>query len=424
MTYCIFCTSCRHSLSDADHYVYNCPDCGSILDVEYDLDVVRRLWTPTFLAGRRGAMSRWRELLPLRPEDQLISLGEGDTPLIQVPANLVGCDGIHLWLKLEICNPSGSFKDRPIAVAISKAHACGAVGVIGSSSGNAGASLAAYSARLGLPCIVLVPATSASETIARIGAYGARVFRVEGDLSAPFHLAKQAADNFGWINVTTTYLSPYPTEGNKTVGFEIAMQLDWDAPDWILVPVGAGPLLYGCYKAFVEMRSLGLVNHIPRFAAVQAAGCAPIYRAWCSNERQVSAWDTPQTIANGIADPLKGYSQDGTFTLQAVRASKGIVVAVSDEEILAAHIALSRQAGILVEPTSAVPLAGLRHMMADGHVDAGQTVVLLITGRSHQNLDIDLLEVPVIPNDLTTLRRVLDQASRRQASYTRRKGGV
>jgi threonine synthase len=211
--------------------------------------------------------------------------------------------------------------------------------------------------------------------------------------------------------VTTTYLSPYPTEGDKTVGFEIAMQLDWDAPDWIFVPVGAGPLLYGCYKAFVEMSSLGLVSRIPRFAAVQAAGCAPIYRAWCSNEREVSAWDIPQTIASGIADPLKGYSQDGTFTLQAVRASKGIVVAVSDEEICAARAALSRQAGILVEPTAAAPLAGLRYTVANGHVDIGQTVVLLITGRSYQNLDPGLLEVPVIPNDLTTLRRVLDQMS-------------
>jgi threonine synthase len=408
MTYRIFCTSCQRRLTDTDRYVYNCPDCGSILDVEYDLDKVRTLWSPAFLVARRGRLGRWRELLPIDAADELISLGEGDTPLVHAPAGLTACDGVRLWLKLESCNPTGSFKDRAIAVAIHKARSQHANGVVISSSGNAGVASAAYSARLGLPCVVLVPAATAPQTAARITAYGARLFRVEGDVSAPFHLAKQAADSLGWVNLATTYLSPYPTEGDKTAGFEIAVQLDWRSPDWILVPVGDGPLLYGCYKAFLEMKALGLVSRVPRFAAAQAAGCAPIYTAWCNDEKQVSAWGVPQTVATGIADPLKGYPQDGTFTLQAVRASHGTVLAVSDDEILAARTALLRQAGVLAEPTAAVPLAGLQQMIAAGQITTGQTVVLLITGRGRDDHGITMHEAPVIPNDLARLKQIVD----------------
>jgi threonine synthase len=377
------------------------------LDAEYDLAALRGAWAPAQLNQHTSGIARWRELLPLAPEEPLVSMGEGDTPLIPAPAEALGCGNIRLLLKLETCNPNGSFKDRAIAVAVSKARASGASTVVISSTGNAGTSLAAYSAHVGLPCVVLFPATTPSARVAQIAAFGAQLIRVEGDISAPFRLAKEAAKTFGWANMATTYLSPYPTEGDKTIGFEIAMALDWEAPDWILVPVGDGPLLYACYKAFVELKSLGLGALVPKFAAVQAAGCAPIYRAWQAGVEQVTAWDTPQTVAGGIADPLKGYPQDGTFTLRAVRESGGIVLAVTDEEILAARDDLMRRAGVLAEPTGAVPLAGLRHMLADGQLADGQTVVLLITGRLVRESRLSEADLPAIPADSDALERVV-----------------
>ena len=331
MSHTIFCTRCSKRYPDRGSYLYHCPECDGIMDVEYDLAPVRFAWVPAQLAQRRGGLGRWCELLPVSRE-ALVSLGEGDTPLVQAPSEALGCPGVHVYLKLEGCNPTGSFKDRAIAIGISKAREARARGVIISSTGNAGAALGAYSAYLGLPGVVLVPAATPFANLAQIAAYGVNLVRVEGDVSAPFHLACAAAEKLGWINLATTYQSPYPTEGDKTAGFELWMQLGWQVPDWVLVPVGDGPLLYACFKAFVELKELALVDRVPRFAAVQATGCAPIFHAWQAEESEVKAWDSPHTVAKGIADPLKGYAQDGTFTLQAVRSSGGIVLAVTDEE--------------------------------------------------------------------------------------------
>jgi threonine synthase len=244
--------------------------------------------------------------------------------------------------------------------------------------------------------------------VAQIAAFGAKLIKVKGDISTAFNLAKDAAETFGWVNLATTYLSPYPTEGDKTVGFEIAMGLDWEAPDWIFVPVGDGPLLYACHKAFVELKSLGLVQRLPKLVAVQAAGCRPIHRAWQAGEEQVIAWDAPQTVADGIADPLTGYPQDGTFTLQVVRESGGMVQAVTDEEILAARNDLMRRVGVFSEPTAAVPLAGLRRMVAKGQLTGGQTVVLLITGRALTKSILPELDLPTIPAELDALQQIVE----------------
>lgn len=403
----VVCTRCLAAYGDGAGYHYTCARCGGILDVAYDLERVRGGWSPQALAARPRGLERWRELLPLPPGRPLVSLGEGDTPLIQAPDRL-DCRGVRVLLKLEGCNPTGSFKDRAVAVAITRAAAAGAPAVVVSSTGNAGAAVAAYAARRGLPAVVLVPAGTPPQHLARIAAYGARLVRVEGDVSAPFHLAHQAAQRFGWVNLATTYLSPYPTEGDKTAGYEIAMQLDWQAPDWVVVPVGDGPLLFGCYKAFTELHALGLVPSVPRFAAVQASGCAPIYRAWQAGAAEVEPWDAPATIAWGIADPLKGYPQDGTFTLAAVRASKGTVVAVSDAEILAARDDLARRCGVLAEPTGAVPLAGLRQMVRTGQVLAGQTAVLLITGHGLAGQFPPVPDLPVVGGDLAAVEAVVE----------------
>lgn len=408
MSYRVFCAACGQRHPDEGRYLYGCPACGSILDVAYDLEAVRRRWAPDEIGRRPAGLGRWRDLLPLKPEEALVSLGEGDTPLVEAPAAALGCPGVRLFLKLEACNPSGSFKDRAIAVGISKARASGARVAIISSTGNAGASLAAYGALLGLPCCVLVPPATPPAALAQIACYGACIVQVEGDISSPFHLAREAAARFGWANLATTYLSPYPTEGDKTAGFEIAMQLSWRSPDWVLVPVGDGPLLYACYKAFVELQALRLVDRVPRFGAIQAAGCAPIYRAWQAGEDEVRAWETPRTVAKGIADPLRGYPQDGTFTLRAVRASGGTVVAVSDDEILSARDDLMRRAGLMAEPTSAAPLAGLRRMLADGQAAEGQVVVLLVTGHGLKHPPETTGEWPVIRPDIDALEDVVE----------------
>jgi threonine synthase len=400
--YCIRCVRCGAEPDDRTAYLYRCPGCGGILDAVYDL---AGRSGPAQLFGGGPGLWEFRALLPLPPDAAPLSLGEGGTPLLDASHLTPDYGDVQILLKLEMLNPTGSFKDRAAAVGVARARQVGASALVLSSTGNAGAAAAAYGARAGLPVVVLVPAAMPAESLAQIAAYGARIVRVAGDVSGPFHLARAAAAQLGWVNLATTYESPYPTEGDKTAGYEIARQLGWQVPDWIVVPVGAGPLLYACWKAFTELRALGAVDRLPRMAAVQASGCAPLYRAWRARQDEVTAWESVDTIAKGIADPLRGYPDDGTFTLRTVRRSGGAVVAVTDGEILRARDDLARRAGIFAEPTGAVPLAGLARMNEERIITAGQKVVLLVTGSGLKGQFPPVPEAPLLTGGVPELAR-------------------
>ncbi|MCA1688614.1 MAG: threonine synthase [Actinobacteria bacterium] len=332
--------------------LYACPACDSSLLVAY-----AGTYEPSDSTGDQGIW-RYRSFLPVAADP--VTLGEGATPLLE--ARRLDPSG-GLMLKNETVNPTGSFKDRPVAVAATVARELGLSGLLCASTGNTGVAVAAYAARAGLPAVCVVPETTPAAKMLQIEAVGARIVRVRGNYSDAYELARAAAEDYGWANLTSTYVNPYMLEGDKTVAFELFEQLGERVPDWVLVPVGAGPLLAAIHKGFEELGVSG-----PRMVAVQAAGCAPVVRAFEAGAEEVREWEhSVETSASSIADPLRGYPEDGTRTLSVVRESGGEAVAVSEEETRQATIDLARSEGLLVEPGAAVAV-GAHGKLADQEV--------------------------------------------------------
>jgi threonine synthase len=345
--------------------LYACPACGSSLSVTYP--GTYELSDGTDDEG----IWRYRTFLPVAEDP--VTLGEGDTPLLE--ARRLDPSG-GLLLKNETVNPTGSFKDRPVAVAATVAQQLGLSGLLCASTGNTGVAVAAYAARAGLPAVCVVPESTPAAKMLQIEAVGARIVRVKGNYSDAYELARAAAEDYGWANLTSTYVNPYMLEGDKTVAFEVFEQLGERVPDWVLVPVGAGPFLAAIHKGFEELGVSG-----PRMVAVQAAGCAPVVRAFEAGAKEVREWEDPvETAASSIADPLRGYPEDGTRTLSVVRESGGEAVTVSEEETRKATIDLARSEGLLVEPGAAVAVAAYRKLADQGSIREGETAVIVLTG--------------------------------------------
>ena len=360
--------------------LYACPVCGSSLLVAY-----AGTYEPSNDTADKPIW-RYRRFLPLPADAEPVTLGEGDTPLLQ--ARRTDPFG-GLLLKNETVNPTGSFKDRPVAVAATVARELGLSGLVCASTGNTGVAVAAYAARAGLPAACVVPETTPAAKMVQIEAVGARVVRVRGNYSDAYALARAAAEGYGWANLTSTYVNPYMLEGDKTVAYELFGQLGERVPDWVLVPVGAGPLLAAIHKGFRELGVRG-----PRMVAVQAAGCAPVVRAFDSEAKEVNEWEHPvETAASSIADPLRGYPEDGTRTLSVVRESGGKAVAVSEGETRRATIDLAGSEGLLVEPGAAVAVAAYRKLAAQEVIREAETAVIVLTG--HGLKDPDALRVRV-----------------------------
>jgi threonine synthase len=324
-------------------------------------------------------MWRLRDRLAVPGAVEPVTLGEGGTPLLE--AARLGPAG-RLLLKNESANPTLSFKDRGVSVATTAARARGALGLVAASTGNTAVSVAAYAARAGMPAACLVPEGTPAEKLRLVTAAGARLLRVAGSYSDAHALAHAIAQASGWANLTTTYVNPDMLEGNKTVGLEIFDQLAGRAPDAVVVPVGAGPLLSGIAMAFDDLAREGrLEGPPPKLVAVQAQGCAPVARAFAQG-KPVRPWtDVPvQTSAGSIADPLDGYPEDGDRTLAAVRATGGAAIAVDDDAIARARDDLARDEGLVVELGAAAALAGYRALMEQGFLSAVDRTVLVLTG--------------------------------------------
>ncbi len=365
-----------------------CPVCGSSLLVAY-----AGTYEPPDDAADE-AMWRHRRFLPLSADAEPVTLGEGDTPLLH--ARRLDPSG-GLLLKNETVNPTGSFKDRPVAVAATVARELGLSGLVCASTGNTGVAVAAYAARAGLPAACVVPETTPAAKMIQIEAVGARIVRVRGNYSDAYALARAAAESYGWANLTSTYVNPYMLEGDKTVAFELFEQLGERVPDWVLVPVGAGPLLAAIHKGFEELGVSG-----PRMVAVQASGCAPVVRAFESGAEEVHEWEhSVETAASSIADPLRGYPEDGTRTLSVVRESCGKAVAVSEEETRQATTDLAGSEGLLVEPGAAVAVAAYRKLAAHEVIREEEKAVIVLTG--HGLKDPDALRLAVGATDEATI---------------------
>jgi threonine synthase len=344
-----------------------CGRCGATLEVGYGGS-----WPEWAKPAAEGAgVWRYRGWLPVAGDG--VTLGEGGTPLLRSRAL-----GPSVYLKDEGANPTRSFKDRPVAVATAMALELGAAGLLCASTGNTAVSVAAYGAHVGLPVECLVPEGTPQDKLEPIAAAGARLRPVAGTYSDAHAEASVLAERTGWANLTTTYVNPFMLEGDKTLGLELFEQLG-RAPDAVVVPVGAGPLLAGIGKAFAELRAAGrLAGDGPRLFAVQAAGCAPIARAFAEGE-PVRAWERPATTAGAIADPLAGYVADGDRTLAAVRASGGAAIAVGDDEMAQAARELADAKGLAVELSAAAAAAGWRRLREQGRIAEDDLTVLVLT---------------------------------------------
>jgi threonine synthase len=348
-----------------------------VLLAQYDLDRARQTFRPAALQARPWNLWRYAELLPVREPAYRITLGEGGTPLVP-SLHLAPELGLQqLWFKDESRNPTGSFKARGLAVAVSRAVELGARAVALPSAGNAAAALSAYAARAGIPAYVFLPADTPPTIVRECLAYGARVFRIRGLITECARIVHRLAGERGWADLSTLR-EPYRAEGKKTMGIELVEQLGWRVPNVIVYPTGGGTGIVGMWKAFAELEHLGLIGSArPRFVIVQPEGCAPLVRAWQRGAERADPWKEAETVAPGLRVPLTIGDQ---LVLAAVRASGGTAVAVSDGELLEGMQLLARTEGLLVSPEAGATVAAVRRLRESGWLAPDDEVVLFLTG--------------------------------------------
>ena len=337
-----------------EHYpadqVHNLSRAGKPLLVRYDLVGVKTALTKAALAERPADLWRYRELMPVRRASDIVSLGEPVTPLVALGKLAKKLGGGELLVKDEGRLPTGSFKARGLVMAVSMAKALGINHMAMPTNGNAGAALAAYATRAGIKTTVFCPEDTPEVNVSEIELQGATVYRVNGLIDDCGKIVGEGKGKVGWFD-TSTLKEPYRIEGKKTMGLELAEQLGWNVPDVILYPTGGGTGLIGMWKAFAELEAIGFIGgKRPRMVAVQAAGCAPIVRAYEEGVEHAPRWDNAHTVAAGIRVP----QAIGDFLiLRAVRESKGFAVAVTDEAISAGLEEVARQEGFLLCPEGA-----------------------------------------------------------------------
>ncbi|HZU90325.1 MAG TPA: threonine synthase [Stellaceae bacterium] len=347
---------------------------GRPLVVRYDLAGVRRALSREALALRPPSLWRYRELLPVRRAENVVSLGETMTPLVPLPrlAKQLARGG-EILVKDEGRLPTGSFKARGLALAVSMAKELGVGAMAMPSNGNAGSAMAAYCARAGLAATVFCPADTPEVNVREIAMQGAKVFLVDGLIDDCGKLVAEGERTVGWFNCSTLR-EPYRIEGKKTMGLELAEQLGWDLPDVIFYPTGGGTGIIGMWKAFAELAEIGWIGaKQPRMVAVQAEGCAPMVKAWSEGAEHAPRWEGAHTFAAGIRVP----QAIGDFLiLRAVRDSGGFAVAVADEAIMAAWREVAAEEGLLLCPEGAATYAAYKKALAEGRVRPGERVVL------------------------------------------------
>jgi len=362
----------------------NLSDEGAPLFARYDLDAVKDAVPKESLADREPTMWRYAEVLPVEDPQFRVSLGEGFTPLLQA-ASLGKQVGVpNLLIKDEGLNPTGSFKARGMSVAVSRALELGVTDIALPSAGNAGGSAAAYAARAGIRAHVFMPTDVPKANYIETKILGAKVELVDGLISDCGRVVAERKEAEGWFDVSTLK-EPYRVEGKKTMGYEVAEQLDWELPDVIIYPTGGGTGLIGMWKAFSEMNKMGWIGEKrPRMVSVQAAGCAPIVRAWEAGDDVAEPWEGAHTVASGLCVP----GAVGDFLmLRVIRDSGGCAIAVTDEELLQGVSEMAAYTGIFAAPEGGATLACLKKMVERGLVKPEDRVVLFNTGTGLKYLE-------------------------------------
>ncbi len=361
-----------------------CP-CGSPLLVRYDLLKTKTSFPKSSLQGRVPSLWRYRELLPLQDDANLVSLGEGFTPLLDANT-LAGELGLRrLWIKDEAQNPTGSFKDRGLSLAISRAKELGVKKAAIPSAGNAGGSFAAYAARAGIEAHVFMPRDTPVANQIEVEQYGANLTLRDGLINDCGRIIAERKSIEGWFDVSTLK-EPYRLEGKKTMGYEIAEQLTWHLPDVIIYPTGGGTGLIGMWKAFAELEELGWIGSArPRMVSVQASGCAPIVKAFHENKSTAELWQNAETIASGLRVP---QAVADFLMLQTIRESHGTAVSVSDDEMLAEIPRVGKAEGIFFCPEGAACVAALRRLVENSWIQPNDEVLIFNTASGLKYIDV------------------------------------
>ena len=399
------CVGCLHEFAIGE--IENvCPSCGNNLDVVYDYDRVKAELTKTSLAADRNfTMWRYQSLLPVENLSLVPPLTVGWTPVYDC-TQLAERFGIRqLLIKDDGRNPTGSFKDRPSALAVVKAREAGARIITTASSGNAGSALAGMCASVAMESVIFVPASAPAPKLAQLQIYGSRLVIVEGSYDDAYDLCIAASERFGWYQRSTGY-NPYTREGKKTAALEIAEQLNWDVPDKVFVAAGDGNIISGLWKGFNDLHRIGFIERLPQMIGVQSERAPAIVDA--ANGDGVVREGRAETIADSIN---VGKPRDATPAVRAIRDSGGRGVKVTDDEIIAAIPKLARETGVFAEPAAAAAYAGLLKMIDAGAIGSDERVLVMLTGNGLKDTDAarGALEQPLrVRPDFDELTRLLN----------------
>jgi threonine synthase len=385
------CPHCQ-TWHDANQVQTVCRQCGKALFARYDLAAMSQILNKRELARRPPTLWRYRELLPIKDQENRVSLGEINTPLVAARKLGTRLGLPKLWVKDESRLPTGTFKSRGLAMAVSKAKEFGLQRLAIPSAGNAAEALSAYAAQADMEAFIFMPKDAPASNQLASHLHGAKVFLVDGLINDAGKIVGAGKEICQWFDVSTLK-EPYRLEGKKTIGFELAEQFDWELPDVILYPTGGGTGLVGMWKAFSELGAMGWVGqNRPRMIAVQSSGCAPIVKAFEANKTEVEVWPNAQTLAPGIRVP-KPFAD--TLILRTIQDSKGTALTVTDQEMLRAMSSFAQFEGLAVCPEGAATLAALEKLVERKVIHADDRVVLLNTGTGLKHMD--LLTGPVFP---------------------------
>lgn len=401
------CLGCGvHHAPDSD--VLLCPNCQNLLEATYDYDGIKSRVDRNEIAASRQGVWRWRALLPVLDDNAIVTLGEGDTPMLRCDRLAKAVGVRELWLMSDAANPTGSLKDRSVTVAATKAVEFGYRILSCDSTGNKASSVAAYAARAGLDSVVFCPEITPAPKTTQAVFLGAKLMRVRGHYAEVNAMYRRliGSGKVKWYDCGTD--NPFRYEGKKTYAYEIAQHLGWRMPDRVLFPAAGGMALAKTWKGFQELEKLGWAQgKLPRMTAVQAANCAPIVQAFDARAERVAGIEKGPTIATAIAGANPGLL--GDRTLQALYESEGSGVGVTDDEIFDAVATLGRE-GFFIEPSGAVTLAGLRRQVADGVIQADERVVCVLTGSGFKDFDLLASRVKVPQVVIGSYEEMLAQA--------------
>lgn len=378
------CTWCGNEFPH-EKPIRTCPDCGRVLFARYDLDSIGKTTSPDVFHGRDSNMWRFFEMMPVIDIDNLVTLGEGGTPLM--PAKNLGASlGLkNLYIKDEGLNPTGSFKARGLSAAVSKAKEVGEMKVTMPTAGNAGGALAAYAAKAGMEATVFMPQDAPMANQLECRALGARLFLIEGLINDAGRMSQEMAAKEDLFDLSTLR-EPYRAEGKKTMALELAMDLGWRAPDVIVYPTGGGTGIVGMHKAFKELQDLGWIDSPqPKFICIQAEGCQPLVKAFHEGEDSAEEYPNASTDAAGLRVPAVFADY---IILKVLRETDGTAISVTDQEMVDAMTEMGAAEGVFAAPEGAATLVGLKKLIDQNFLTGSETVILMNTGSGYKYMDL------------------------------------